>query len=95
MRLDRHLRPSDFPGLEPMVEVRDDDERVLVLAELRDDRIRRMIVVVDDLDEVVIVRVKGDLDTMIEDTIRLALDQGDREDLADETVEAWRASERA
>jgi len=95
VRLDRHLRPSDFPGLTPMVQVRGDDERVLVMAEIRDERMRRMIVVVDDLDEVVIVRVKGDLDDMIEDTIRMALDQGDHEDLADETVEAWRASQRA
>ena len=94
VRLDRHLVPSDFPDLTPMVQVREDDERVLVMAEIRDERMRRMIVVVDDLDEVVIVRVKGDLDDMIEDTIRMALDQGDHEDLADETVEAWRASKR-
>jgi hypothetical protein len=95
VRLDRHLRPSDFPALTPMVQVHDEDERVLVMAEIRDARMRRMIVVVDDLDEVVIVRIKGDLDDMIEDTIRLALDRGDHEELADETVEAWRASKRA
>jgi hypothetical protein len=95
VRLDRHLEPTDFPGLIPMVEVDDAGERVLVMAEMRDERIRRMIVVVDDLDEVVIVRIKGNLDDTVEDTIRMALDQGDHEDLADETVEAWREAERS
>ena len=98
VRLDRHLEPADFPDLLPMVEVSDADERVLVMAEFREERVRRMIVAVDDLDdldEVVIVRVKGDLAAVVEDTIRMALDQSDHGELADETVEAWRVTERS
>jgi len=90
VRLDRHLEARDFPDFEPMVEVRDRDERVLVMAASRGDRLRKMVVVVDDLDEVVIVRLSGDLDTIVEEAIRMALDEADRDDLADETVDAWR-----
>jgi hypothetical protein len=92
--LTRHLEPRDFPRYDPMVQVREQDERVLVLAESHRDGIRRMLVVVDDLDEVVIVRMSGDLERVIEEAIRVGLDGADREDLADPTIEALR-EERA
>lgn len=95
VRLDRHLEPSDFPRYLPIVQVREDTDRVLVLAEMRGECMRRMLVVVDDLDEVVIVRLKGDLDRVIEEAIRLGLSEAERDDLADPTVETWREQNAA
>lgn len=88
--LDRHLEPIDFPRYDPLVQVREDHERVLVLAETRAERIRRMLVVVDDLDEVVIVRMSGDLQRVLEEAIRVGLHEADREDLVEPTIDAYR-----
>lgn len=49
--------------------------------------IRGMLVVVAERDEWVVVRMRGDLDRVLEDTLRFAFDQVDRPDLYDKTRE--------
>lgn len=84
------LRPSDFPDWNPLVEVVDETDRVLVLTRTVDGSIRRMLVVVDDSDELVIVRMRGKLDHVLEDAMRMAFEHGDRPELADPTIETYR-----
>lgn len=86
----RPARASDFGPYDPIVQVREDDETVLVLARQDEETIRRLLVVVDSDDELVIVRLRGDLERIIEDAIRLGLSEGGREELADPVVEEYR-----
>lgn len=86
----RPVRAADFQPFEPIVQVREDGEAVLVLALHDDESIRKLLVVVDSEDELVIVRLRGDLDHMIEDAIRFGLSEGGREELADPVVEEYR-----
>ena len=86
----RSARASDFGLYDPLVQVREDGETVLVLAREEDETIRRLLVVVDSDDELVIVRLRGDLERIIEDAIRLGLSEGGREELADPVVEEYR-----
>ena len=51
----------DLPGWEPIVRIREGDERIQVLCQIEGERIRAMLVVVLDGDELVIVRLKGNL----------------------------------
>jgi hypothetical protein len=90
----RSMEADDFPTWEPLVEIRDrDDEHVLVMVRRRDDTIRMLLVVVDEPDELVIVRLKGYLDTILEDAVRFGLQEVDRPELAAQvTQEIQRAS---
>jgi hypothetical protein len=51
----------DFPGWEPIARIRDGDERIQVLCKIEGERIRAMMVLVLDGDELVVVRLKGNL----------------------------------
>jgi hypothetical protein len=46
-----------------------------------------MIVVVAESEEWVVVRLRGDLDRILEDTLRFAFDQADRPELYEKTRE--------
>jgi hypothetical protein len=86
----RPARASDFGLYDPLVQVREDGETVLVLARADEETIRRLLVVVDSDDELVIVRLRGDLEAIIEDAIRLGLSEGGRDELADPVLEEYR-----
>ena len=51
----------EFAGWEPIVRIRDGDERIQILCRTEGERIRAMLVVVLDGDELVVVRLKGNL----------------------------------
>ncbi len=86
----RPVRASDFRGYNPIVQVRKEGETVMVLALEKNETIRKLLVVVDSGDELVIVRLRGNLEHIIEDSIRLGLEQGGRDELADPVVEEYR-----
>jgi hypothetical protein len=66
----------------PVVRVREPGEEVFVLTHQDDaDRIRGLLVVVTDQDEWVIVRIKGKLDQVLEEAMRVAFSEVDRPDL--------------
>jgi hypothetical protein len=71
------------------VRVQDEGEQVFVMVRPGEtpEQIREMLVVVAEDEEWVIVRLYGDLDRIIEDTMRFAFDQADRPDLYDKTRE--------
>jgi hypothetical protein len=63
------------PGWQPMVESRSDGEQLLVLAKPEDGELREMMFLSIESDEVVVARLKGHLDRLIEKTLAAA-DQG-------------------
>jgi hypothetical protein len=79
-----------FPrGWDNWVRVQDEGEQVFVMVRPGETpgEIREMLVVVAEHEEWVVVRLYGDLDRILEDTMRFAFDQADRPDLYDKTRE--------
>jgi len=68
-------------GWQPLVRIQEDGDEVVVLLDEKKGRIRGMVVVVAERDEWVLVRLKGDLDRVIEEAMRMAFDEADRPDL--------------
>lgn len=71
------------------VEVHDEGEQVFVLVRSgkKSDEITGLLVVVAEDEEWVVVRMYGDLDRILEETMRFAFDQAERPDLYDRTRE--------
>ena len=83
----RAIHPDQFEGWEPLARVQEEGENVLVLTKERRGGIRGLLVVVAESDEWVIVRVKGDLDSILEQAIAQAFDEVDRPELYEKTRE--------
>lgn len=81
------LEADLFPEWDPIVRIHDEGENVLVLLRHDDERIRAMLVAVTDHDEWVLVRIRGRLDRVVEDAMRMAFDEMDRPDLYDRSRE--------
>ncbi len=86
---------SDFHDWDPLVRMREDDESVLVLARGEADRFHRLLMVVDSEDELVLVRLRGDLNDILEEAIRMSLEEIDREDLEEPVLEEYRKEKEA
>jgi len=73
----------------PWVRVQDEGEDVFVLVREgnKPDEIDGMLVVVASDDEWVVVRMRGQLERIMKDAIRLALDQADKPELTERTIE--------
>jgi hypothetical protein len=84
VRLDPRYLERDW---QPIVRVHDEGEDVFVLVHEREGALRGMLVVVADQDEWVLVRLRGKLDRIVEDAMRLAFDQADRPDLFERAME--------
>jgi hypothetical protein len=82
------LAARDFPSWMPLVEV-GGEESVLVLS--RGLPMRRMLVVVQEGTELVVVDLRGRLDEMVEEVMRFAFAQAERPELAEPAVEDLRA----
>ncbi len=65
---------AEFGGWEPVVRVCDPDENVLMFARERDGSIRGLLIVVQDTEEVVIVRARGRMDEAVASVLELAGD---------------------
>jgi hypothetical protein len=76
-----------LPGWEPVVRMHEDGESVLVMVQERGDRIRGMLVIVDDADELVVVRMRGRLERVLKEAMELGFEQADRPDLYEPALE--------
>ena len=77
----RPIAPAVLPGWAPIVRMHEDGENVLVMIRQRRDRIRGMLVIVDDGEELVVVRMYGRLDDVLQEAMKLGFDEADRPDL--------------
>jgi len=87
----RRLEAPEIPGYQQVVRVHEDDEDVFVLVKMEDDRVRRMLVIVAEPDEWVLVRIRGKLDEILEQAMTMAFEQADREELAEPAIADYRA----
>ena len=81
------IHPDLFEGWEPLARVQEEGENVLVLTREKRGGIRGLLVVVAESDEWVIVKVKGNLDQVIEQALAQAFDEMERPELYDKTRE--------
>lgn len=89
------LTPGDWPEWSPLVEIAaQDDGSVLVLSKEGKDEgsIRRLLFVVEDEEELVLVRLSGKLDTFIEEAITYALEEAERPELVEPVISDYRES---
>jgi len=66
---DLKLGRTHLANWEPMANVKEDDEDVMVLLKRKKGQVREMLVVVSDRDELTIVRMKGRLDQVLEKAV--------------------------
>ena len=83
------LAPPNLPGWQTLVRMHEDGENVFVMTRERDGQLRKMLVVVAEDDEWVLVRISGKLDRLVEDVMRYAMKEAGREDLVDDALEAY------
>lgn len=81
------LRIPELDDWTPVARVNDGGDSALVLVDERRGKMRHMVVIATDDDEWVIVRLRGDLDRIVEDAMRFAFDQADRPDLYERSRE--------
>lgn len=79
--------PAALGDWESVVRVQDDGEDVHVLLRTKHGETRGMLVVVSEADELVIVRLAGKLDRVIQDALRYGLREVEREDLYEPALE--------
>jgi hypothetical protein len=84
----RDMTAADWPGWFPMVEMHSGPDNVLVLSEEMDLDIRRLMILVEDDEELVIVRLTGELGGFLEGAFALAFQEAERPELADPAM-AW------
>ena len=84
------VTPPELPGWDPVVRVQEDDESVFVMLRQEEDAIRGMLVVVADADEWVLVRIKGKLQNVVEEAMRMAFDKAEHPDLYEPAVAEYR-----
>jgi hypothetical protein len=85
----RAVHPDYFKGYEALVRVQEqeDGENVLVMTREKSEKIKGLIVVVTEPEEWVIVRVKGNLNEILEQALAGAFDEIERPDLYEKTRE--------
>jgi hypothetical protein len=85
----RAVHPDYFEGYEALVRVQEqeDGENVLVMTREKNEKIKGLIVVVTEPEEWVIVRVKGNLNEILEQALAEAFDEIERPDLYEKTRE--------
>jgi len=77
----RALELAGFDDWEQIARIRDEGDEVRVLVREVDGALRNMLVVVADDEEWVLVRIRGRLDKIVQEAMRLAFDQAERPDL--------------
>jgi hypothetical protein len=82
----------ELPGWEPVVRVQEDDEDVFVLIRQKEGSIRGMLVVIMEQDEWVLVRVKGKLQHVVEEAMRMAFDEAEHPELYEPAAAEYRAA---
>lgn len=78
---------TDLPDWDPIVRIQEEDENVLVLINEKDEEIRSMVVVVAEDEEWVLVRIRGKLQQILEDAMRMAFTEGGKPELYERSRE--------
>ena len=81
------LNASHFIGYSPIFARKaETGENLILLSRGSGERIHEILFVVDGSEQLTIIQVRGRLEALLEDAIRLALGEAQREDLVDEAV---------
>ena len=83
----RSVHPDYFDGWQTLARVQEEDENVLVMTREKGEKVKGLLVVVAESDEWVIVKVKGNLNTILEEALAEAFDEIERPDLYEKTRE--------
>jgi hypothetical protein len=81
----RSVHPDYFKGWQTLARVQEDGENVLVMTREKSEKVKGLLVVVTESDEWVIVRVKGNLNAILEEALADAFDEIERPDLYEKT----------
>jgi hypothetical protein len=85
------LLAGHWPDWSPMVEMHEEGgSDVLILTQSQQGRLKRMLFVVEEEEELVIVRLTGKLDSLLEEAIAFALEESDRPELVEPAIEELR-----
>ena len=91
----RALDSLQWPGWLPVVEAANDagDADVLILFQYDEKKLERMLLLVEEKEEerLMIVRVSGDLNLMIEQVIAYGLEESDHPELIDPAIDSYRS----
>jgi hypothetical protein len=80
-----------MPGYEHVVRIHDEGEDVFVMVKFEEEQIRRMLVIVAEEDEWVLVRIRGKLNHIFEQAMEMAFDQADKPELYEPALADYRA----
>jgi hypothetical protein len=87
----RPLAVAEMPGYQPVVRVHEGNEDVFVMLKMDEqERIRRMLVIVAENDEWVLVRIRGKLDRIVERAMEMAFDEADKPELYEPALADYR-----
>ncbi len=81
----------ELPGYQKIARAHDGEDDVWVLVRLDRDRIQRLVLIVAGPDEWVLVRIRGDLDRVVEQVMELALARAEHEELIEPTLADYRS----
>ena len=84
------LEPPHLPGWENVVRIREEDESVFIMLREEKGKVRGLLVVVAEEDEWVIVRVRGNLQRVLEKTMEMAFEKADRPELYEPALADYR-----
>ena len=92
----RPVQPPEMPGYQQIVRVHEDDEDIFVMLKTDEqDRIRRMVVIVAEQDEWVLIRIRGKLNRIVEQAMAMAFDEADKPELYEPALADYRARRSA
>ena len=77
----RPVDSPEMPGYEQVVRIHDEGEDVFVMVKLEEGQVRRMLVIVAEEDEWVLVRIRGKLNHIFEAAMEMAFDEADKPEL--------------
>jgi hypothetical protein len=87
----RAVDPPEMPGYEHVVRIHDEGDDVFVMVKFEEEQIRRMLVIVAEEDEWVLVRIRGKLNHIFEQAMEMAFDQADKPELYEPALADYRA----
>jgi len=87
----RPVQMPEMPGYEPVVHVHEEGEDVFVMIKIEEEQIRRMLVIVAEQDEWVLVRIRGKLNRILEQAMEMAFEQADKPELYEPALADYRA----
>ena len=87
----RRVEPPELPGYEQVVRIHDEGEDIFVMVKTEGEQVRRMLVIVVEQDEWVLVRIRGKLNHVFEQAMAMAFEQADKPELYEPALADYRA----